>query len=373
MQSNEMEPYIEPDFDSSSSHFPAQVVSLPQVFHPWRRYFARMLDLYIYGLLFSAFLGLICHVNLTSRSSLGTLFDAFVALAIMLFLEPLLLHLFRTTLGKTIFGLRIEYPDDTRLTYGEGLTRTWGLLGKGMGYNIPIYNLVCQWKSYKLCSEQETQPWDESIAYTIKDTKWYRAVLFIVATAAFVWLFLVLLFSQLLPPNRGELTVPDFTENFNYYAEYFDIGFHQNYFDENGRWVDQECNGNSSLSNLVHPEPPEYHYTLENGALTGLSFTVEIKNSQTPIRGCDTQMLLSALAFAGAQKEAGLFSNAPERLSNQLETGTLEGFDFTEFGVAFSCNIEQVGYIGVSSDYIFPDENAVETYFKLDFSMHKVS
>jgi len=283
---------------------------------------------------------------------------------------------FGTTLGKAIFWLRIEAPDGKRLTYREAYQRTGGLLGKGLGYNIPIYDLVCQWKSYKRCSEQETQPWDESIAYTMKDTKWYRAVLYIAANAALLGLAFVLLFSQLLPPNRGELTVSEFSQNFNYYTEYFDVDFSQKYLDEDGHWADKPEDPNTFYFNSGNPKPPEYHYIVENGALTGLSFAVEIKNNQTLINGYDTQMLMVALAFAAAQKEAGLFSNASERLSKQLETGTLEGFDFTEFGVSFSCKIQQVGYESFADpnwDFLIPNENAAETYFKLDFSMQKVN
>lgn len=373
MQNNEIESYIEPDFHPSFSHFQRTEVMLPQVFHPWRRYLARMLDISVYGFLFSSFLGLICHVNLAGRSSLGTLVETFVALAIMLFLEPLLLHRFGTTLGKAIFGLHIEAPDGKRLTYREGFNRTGSLLGKGMGYNIPIYNLVRQWKSYKLCSGGETQPWDESIAYTIKDTKWYRAVLFIAAIVALLGLAIVILLAQLLPPNRGALSVSDFSENFNYYSNYFDVDFSQKLLDADGLWVDKPVNPNTFSLNLGDSEPPEYHYILENGTLTGLSFTLETENNQTLVSDCDTQMLMAALAFAGAQKEAGLFANAPERLAKHLKTGTFDGFDFTEFGVSFSCKSEHAGYIGTSSHFLIPDENTMETYFKLDFSMNKLN
>lgn len=128
--------------ETSSTFFTIKGNELPQVFYPWRRYLSRSLDLSIYHMFFSVFLALALHVNLTTSSNIGILFDSFMIFFIMLFLEPLLLHLFGTTLGKAIFGLKIETPDGRRLTYGEGLARTWSVLGAGMGYNIPIYNLV---------------------------------------------------------------------------------------------------------------------------------------------------------------------------------------------------------------------------------------
>lgn len=104
---------------------------LPQVFHPWRRFLAIMLDISIYNILWSAALAFVFHTNLTARSSLGNLFDTFMALAMMLFLEPIWLHLFGTTTGKAIFGLRIENPNGGHLSYSEGIERTWGVIVAG--------------------------------------------------------------------------------------------------------------------------------------------------------------------------------------------------------------------------------------------------
>jgi hypothetical protein len=149
---------------------------LPQVFHPWRRYLARTYDTLIYTILWVAFLAFVFHVNVLDRNNAEKLLDGFITTIMMLFLEPMLLHLFGTTPGKAIFGLRITNPDGSRLSYIEGLERIWDVLSRGMGFNIPIYNIIRLLKSYNLCVENETQPWDELISYTIKDTKWYRGV-----------------------------------------------------------------------------------------------------------------------------------------------------------------------------------------------------
>jgi len=110
-----------------------EIEKSPQVFHPWRRYLARTMDFIIYNLLWSAFIAFIFHVNVAVRSGLENLLDSFMAFVIMLVLEPLWLHLFRTTPGKAIFGLRIENHGGSRLSYGEGLERTWSVIGDGSG------------------------------------------------------------------------------------------------------------------------------------------------------------------------------------------------------------------------------------------------
>lgn len=165
--------------ETGSSYFSVKSDELPQVFHPWRRYLARMFDLFLYRILWTAFIAFVFQINISTRIGFSSIFDSFVAIAMMLFLEPLWLKFLGTTPGKAIFGLRIENPRGSLLDYSEAFERTWGVIGTGMGFDIPIYNLVRQWKSYQLCIDNEPQPWDESVSYSIKDTKWFRAMIYI--------------------------------------------------------------------------------------------------------------------------------------------------------------------------------------------------
>lgn len=357
--------------ETGRSYFIVKGDELPQVFHPWRRFLARMFDIFIYNTLWSAFIAFAFHINLADRSNLGKLVDSFIVTVIMLGVEPLWLHLFGTTPGKAIFGLRIEAPDGRRLSYSEGLARTWGVIAAGMGYSIiPIYNLVRLWKSYKLCSENETQPWDESISYTIKDTKKYRGVLYVGAYAAVMVVLAMVISAQQLPPNRGELTVAEFAENYNYYIKLLGIEPGNKYLDESGKWVEKEFDGTVYFE-TGHAENPEYQFTIENGYVTGISFAVEIRNSKEWIDSYDTQMILASFAFAGAQNEVGLFSKIPGRIVKQIQNNSFEDFHFAEAGITFTCDIEHSGYGSVPHYFAMPEEDAEETYFSLNFSMNK--
>lgn len=82
-------------------------------------------------------------------------------------------------------------------------------------------------------------------------------------------------------------------------------------------------------------------------------------------------MILASLAFAGAQDEMRLFSNIPNRISEQIENNTFKDFQFDEAGITFACDVEYSGYEDWNLEYLFPEEYVEETYFKLVFSMNK--
>lgn len=353
-----------------SPYFQFKGDELPQVFYPWRRFFARTLDISIYSMLWSIVLIFVFHVNIVRRSSLGNIFDVFISLALMLFLEPLWLHLSGITPGKAIFGLRIESPDGRLLSYGEGLKRTWAVLGTGMGYNIPFYNIVRLCKSYKLCSENETQPWDDNISYTIKDNKEYRGVIFVGAHALILTVIFLAALTLKFPPNRGELTITEFTENYNYYARYFGIDFGDKYLGEDGQWKEKEFDGTAYI-NLGYDEMPEFIYVMEDSCITGITFDIEIKNNQDWINTYDTHMILTSLAFAGAQNNIGLLSDAFKRITDTINNNPYSSFEFAEAGIEFTCNVQYSGYINAQPNFLLPDDSASENYFRMQFSMRR--
>lgn len=343
----------------------------PQVFHPWRRNFARILDYSIYHTLWWVFIGLVFHVNLVSRSNLGKILDSIVVLAIMLFLEPLLIHLFKTTIGKAVFGLSIESSDGKKLSYSEAFLRTWGVIYSGMGLNLPIFNLVRLYKSYVLCRDEDLQPWDEYYYYTIKDTKRIRGVVYIFAELILFFVLVLTSNAQKLPPNRGNLTIEEFSDNVNYYYDFYDINLGNEYFDKNGNWATVESDGIVYID-LGLSESPIYTYTTNNGYITGVTMSIEVENNQEWINSYNTQMILAALSFANAQKDVGILSNTTKRLISHIEENEFESFRFIEANIRFQCDIEYTGYKSTGFGLLIPDDNVKENYFRLEFSMEKI-
>lgn len=340
-----------------------------RVFYPWRRYLARMFDIFIYNTVWSVFLTFAFNVNLAARGSFATLLDGFVSVLLMLFIEPIWLHLWGTTPGKAIFGLHITVPTGRRFSYSEALERTWGLVGAGMGYNIPIYNLVCLWRSYKRCSERETQPWEESEIYTIQDRKWYRGVIFIGANLFVFGLLWTAFAVKDLPPNRGPLTVAEFAENHNYFTEYYVPGMDGMVLDANGQWIENP--DSSTMITVGRVDRPDYEFAVTEGELTGVSFSVERENYRDWISSPKAQMIMAALSFAGAQEEMGLHAKERKEMVEAIGNMGFEDFAFEKAGISFVYEAEYSGFNDTHEGLLIPEESAEAPYYRLQFTMRK--
>ncbi len=179
--------------------------NVPRVYSPWRRFFARSFDLSLYNLLWLGFLALMFQENIVRRTGLENYLDTFMVLLLMLFLEPIWLRYFKSTPGKKILGMKIENLSGEPLSYKEGFERTFGVIVKGLGLNIPIYNLFCLYKSYTMLGEKIPLSWEQSSAYIVKDRKKYRIALYLLGMAMALVLMVTLVFSQRVPPNFNDL------------------------------------------------------------------------------------------------------------------------------------------------------------------------
>ncbi len=125
----------------------------------WRRYFARSIDLLIYeGIV--TFIQYKCGMSTETINSM--IFSLLLIMAMMLFIEPVFLSLFKTTPGKWLFRLRIEHNGNRPLTYIEGFKRTFILLVKGVGFGIPVIDLWREYDSFLKVSDGRSLSWEEN-------------------------------------------------------------------------------------------------------------------------------------------------------------------------------------------------------------------
>lgn len=106
-------------------------------YHPWRRFFARMVDSQII-LFLLIFISLVTSRILIPKrivdSDQFSLFLFITLLVVWLFAEPLLLSLLGTTPAKYLFGIRVEHPDGSLLSFPEAVKRFFSTLYSRSGF-----------------------------------------------------------------------------------------------------------------------------------------------------------------------------------------------------------------------------------------------
>lgn len=346
--------------------------ALPQVYYPWRRFFARTLDYVLYATIWMTLFQLVFRVNMAgSGGTVASLFIAFLAPLTMLLAEPLLLHFFGATLGKAVFGLSVEMPDGQRVSYEQGFQRTWGVLWHGLGLYIPIFDLVCLWRSYKICSENETEPWDDRISYTIQDTKGMRGVVFAGCLVLLMLVSVPVGFAAQLPPHRGDLTVAEFAENFNCLARYYELDFSGKILNAEGQWEDYGTSGNFVV-NMYDDIQTSFSYQTEGKRLTGIRMEAGAQNIEWMTNDPSGARMIAALAFAGAQKQVGMFSDLRQKMVEELAQAAYQDFSFEMAGVNFFCESSYEGLDLLDMDgflTLTPQEGTTENFYHATFEM----
>ena len=255
---------------------PGEQDRIPPAGCPWRRYFARLLDLSLYGLIWSMVGQWGLRINPALQPPLTwAVLCGYVGCALMLVIEPLLLHFWGTTVGKWVFGLSVRDEDGHKLSIRTAFARTWGVFYNGMGVNIPVYGLYRKIQCWRYC-EVEELPWDLDNACAIvvreREAKWYRAAGYIALAALAILADEAITLRAELPPHQGELTLAEYVENCNDYLRYNN---YPPYVAADGSWQDQPTYGRWFDMGLEDECPVVHVETDENGYVSAVTVTCE--------------------------------------------------------------------------------------------------
>lgn len=273
--------------------------------HPWRRYFARAIDLTLVGLMVSFVQFVLLHHNLVNISKGENVLCGLAGWGLLVLIEPLLLARFGTTAGKWCMGITVTRPDGERLSYSEALNRTALVWFYGAGLGLPLVELVCSYLSYRRYTRGEELAWEEGSVERFDERGTGKMVLLYAAsTALSLALTLAMGLSAALPPNRGDLTVAEFAENVNFYRDFFDYGERWS-LDENGEWAENQ------YENVVYfgggDGPAPFTYTVEDGTLHAVHWAYT-ETAETIYGTGDENARMAYLALAAAQKGTSLFN-----------------------------------------------------------------
>ena len=340
----------------------------PAVRSPWRRFFARLLDLQLCQFTWDIVLWL-CGTNLLQLTTAVQWVGIVVILAMMLLIEPLLLHWWGTTPGKWIMGLSVTDPDGGRLNVESARNRTLSALWHGMGAYLPIYDLIRLVKSYRSCADGETLPWEEDSQLVLKDRKRWRF-----AAMAGSWLIIISLLVLMVmlaerPYHRGDISAAEFADNFNRLVRYHEIDFPDK-LDENGHWVSPEHPGATII--VTDAKHPDFALVEKAGVLQSVGFTLEIKDSTMFVSSFQNEMQLAAMAFPGATQEFGPISARLQELRNTIREHPFEDYRYAGGGFTVEYHVDYDGYypVGKTEAVLIPLEGAT-TYCTAEFSITK--
>ena len=169
-------------------------------YHPWRRFFARMVDVSTLGLALLFILAFIVgilfpeHAIGFSKAMENKIISGFLLFLLWLPLEAILLSSTGTTLGKWIFGIRVLSLDGNKLLFSGALKRTSLVWIQGIGFGIPFVAIFTQLFGYRRLTRTGTTLWDSSVNSAVTHKEWgpVRAIICILCVLS-VWFFLSLL------------------------------------------------------------------------------------------------------------------------------------------------------------------------------------
>jgi len=207
--------------------------------HPWKRFIARRLDGAFLHLVFLLLLGVVLRIR-PVNGFLYQLLDWYIVINLLLIpVEAMFLHLFGTTPGKFLLGIRVESENGGNLTFAEAAKRSWNVLRYGYGFCIPIYSVWRLYRSYRDYKELGYSEWELKQSWELQFDYYYppkkKAIAIGIVVCMLAGLFLWIGESG-KPTYRGEnLTVAQVAENFNNWSNYHSNGTGAP-MKEDGRW-----------------------------------------------------------------------------------------------------------------------------------------
>ncbi|NEX92662.1 RDD family protein [Caulobacter sp. 17J65-9] len=137
--------------------------------HPWRRYFARLLDNLLVGSVLWLSIGTIGYAVAPDAAAEvfglfsgpgGKLLDAVATVALMIPAHALMIGLTGSSPGKWIFGVRV-LRQGKAIGVPAAFARELSVWGRGMGLGVPLVSLFTLVSSYTHLTENGATPWDQ--------------------------------------------------------------------------------------------------------------------------------------------------------------------------------------------------------------------
>ena len=339
----------------------------------FRRLFARVLD-YIFYFTIWVFAILLIHqwIGLSGQVWFSCFVIGFfiVPIVLMLFVEPILLHLFGTTFGKLLCGIFVVYDRGGKIPIEKARIRTIRavLLWHG-DYRFRGFFRLMDMLDVIFCGGTLDWDYEASTSLVMRERKIWKVILSFVVMIS---LFMVLLCSYYraeMPKYRGNLTKKQFIENYNQLARFYNID--DKFLDEHGVWKEKGIVGaRIYIDGEPYIYPKQMHIIETDGVVTEISFSVEAENRKGSAISYTDIMQNAVLAFVGASKEFSILEREDrQELIEYIQENAYKDFSFEKVGIVVSCDIEMQGYELFANRFYRVKEE--ENYYSFTFKMKK--
>lgn len=317
-------------------------------YHPVRRFVARILDYTLLRLLAIFFLVVIIRVRPFTEFLSNVVY--YVCLLLSVPLQGLMIHYFATTPGKWIMGIRVLDYNGRKVDMHNAMQREWQALLYGYGLGIPFIRLWRLWRSYKIHNNMDPLTHDIGVELEYEDQDVWRKSAFALACVFIVVINCINASDVLKPKYRGnDLTVAEFAENFNYYAEVAECGF---VMDPDGSWEEKGY------------EP--FYFITEGESIQRITY----QNSWTNVsylRPLDDKMqlaMITAIASQGGFNRIAL-SNAIKTIDQYCNNNTAQ---FEIGNIEIQWNIQSVNCFQSNGTYYRMD-NTTESSVSINLQI----
>lgn len=155
---------------------------------PWPRYFARMIDVLLFGMVGMLVIGVVMALAtamseermLAATAGVGGLLLSNVLMYLLALLPIACLLAFAQTPGKWLFGIRVRNADGSRMRLWTSLKREAWVVVRGIGLGLPLVTLFTQISSFTDLKEEGITAWDRKLGCQVQHAPatwfwWVRA------------------------------------------------------------------------------------------------------------------------------------------------------------------------------------------------------
>ncbi len=147
--------------------------------HPWRRFFARSVDVTSSGVLLFMIAGVIVGVFLPDNAvdAFLKLMESQILVGVYIYVlwipaEAMFLAVSGTTPAKWVFGIRVLDANGLRMSFGVSLKRAILVWAQGDGFGVPFITLFTRIFAYSRLKSTGTTRWDTSVNSVVVHKHW---------------------------------------------------------------------------------------------------------------------------------------------------------------------------------------------------------